>query len=114
MCPNRANVAIEVPGLAKHQVVHVDGMCNECGNCAVFCPYETGRPYKDKLTLFWSGDDMLASENDGFMRLADGTFSVRLGGEIRVADVDDAGCGVPEDVRRTIAAVRDSYGYLFV
>ena len=31
VCPNRANVAIKVPGLAKHQVVHVDGMCNECG-----------------------------------------------------------------------------------
>ena len=113
VCPNRANVAIAVPGLDKHQVVHVDGMCNECGNCAVFCPYETGRPYKDKLTLFWSGDDMLASENDGFMKLADGKFSVRLGGEIHVVDVDDAACGVPDAVRRTIAAVRDDYGYLF-
>ena len=79
----------------------------------MFCPYETGRPYKDKLTLFWSGDDMLASENDGFMKLADGKFSVRLGGEIRVVDVDDAACGVPDAVRRTIAAVRDDYGYLF-
>ena len=114
VCPNRANVAVKVPGLDKHQVVHVDGMCNECGNCAVFCPYETGRPYKDKLTLFWSGDDMLASENDGFMLLADGSFSVRLSGEIRVVDIDDAACGVPEAVRATIKAVRDDYGYLFV
>ena len=80
----------------------------------MFCPYETGRPYKDKLTLFWSGDDMLASENDGFMLLADGTFSVRLGGEIKVVDIDDAACGVPEAVRATIKAVRDNYGYLFV
>lgn len=112
VCPNRANVAIEVPGLDKHQVIHVDGMCNECGNCAVFCPYETGRPYKDKLTLFWSGDDMLDSENDGFLMLEDGTFSVRLSGETHVVNVDDASCGVPETVRRTIAAVRDSYSYL--
>ncbi len=64
VCPNRANVAIKVPGLAKHQVVHVDGMCNECGNCAVFCPYQEGRPYKDKLTLFWSEQDMENSENE--------------------------------------------------
>ena len=112
VCPNRANVAIAVPGVAKQQVIHIDGMCNECGNCAVFCPYETGRPYKDKLTLFWSGEDMLDSTNDGFLRLADGTFSVRLGGEVKVVDVDDAGAGVPEVVRLTIKAVRDSHAYL--
>ena len=62
VCPNRANVAIKVPGLAKHQVVHVDGMCNECGNCAVFCPYQEGRPTRTKLTLFWSEQDMENSE----------------------------------------------------
>ncbi|MBM6756243.1 putative selenate reductase subunit YgfK [Collinsella tanakaei] len=113
VCPNRANIAIAVPGMDKQQVIHVDGMCNECGNCAVFCPYETGRPYKDKLTLFWSGDDMLDSDNDGFMKLADGTFSVRLAGEVHVVDIDDASSGVPDGIRRTIAAVRDDYGYLF-
>ena len=113
VCPNRANVAIEVPGLDKHQVIHIDGMCNECGNCAVFCPYAEGRPYKDKLTLFWSADDMMDSENDGFLPLPAGTFSVRLGGEFKVVDVDDASCGLPETVRKTIKAVRDGYGYLF-
>ena len=112
VCPNRANVAILVPGETKRQVIHIDGMCNECGNCAVFCPYAEGRPYKDKLTLFWSGDDMMDSTNDGFLPLADGTFSVRLDGTYIVADVDDAACGLPDTVRRTIAAVRDSYGYL--
>ena len=78
----------------------------------MFCPYENGRPYKDKLTLFWSGDDMLDSENDGFLLLEDGKFSVRLSGETHVVDVDDASCGVPETVRRTIVAVRDDYSYL--
>lgn len=112
VCPNRANVAIAVPGLDKHQVVHVDGMCNECGNCAVFCPYQNGRPYKDKLTLFWSGDDMLDSTNDGFLFNADGTVSVRLGGEFRTVDIDDEGNGVPNAVRLTIIAVRDDYKYL--
>ena len=111
VCPNRANVSITVPGLAQHQVVHVDGMCNECGNCAVFCPWE-GAPYKNKLTLFWSVEDMGASENLGFLPQADGTFLVRLATGTAAYDVDDAGCGLPEEVRLTIKAVRDSYGYL--
>ena len=57
VCPNRANVAIHVPGKCKAQIIHVDGMCNECGNCEVFCPYKGGRPYKDKFTLYWSEED---------------------------------------------------------
>ncbi len=111
VCPNRANVAVKVPGLAQQQVVHVDGMCNECGNCAVFCPW-SGRPYKDKLTLFWSAEDMDASENRGFLPQGDGTFRVRLASGEGTYDVDDAACGLPEDVRLTIRAVRDDYGYL--
>ena len=104
-------MAIKVPGLAQEQVVHVDGMCNECGNCAVFCPW-SGRPYKDKLTLFWSAEDMDASENRGFLPLPDGRVRVRLAGSDGVCDVNDAACGLPEDVRLTIAAVRDNYAYL--
>ena len=111
VCPNRANVAVRVPGLAQQQVVHVDGMCNECGNCAVFCPW-SGRPYKDKLTLFWSAEDMDASENRGFLPLPDGRVRVRLAGGEGTYDVRDAACGLPEDVRLTICAVCDDYAYL--
>ena len=111
VCPNRANVSIAVPGLAQHQVVHVDGMCNECGNCAVFCPW-SGRPYKDKLTLFWSAEDMGVSENQGFLPQDDGSYLVRIGDKCAAYDIDDAACGLPEEVRLTIKAVRDSYGYL--
>lgn len=85
VCPNRANVAIKVPGLAKHQVVHVDGMCNECGNCAVFCPYQEGRPYKDKLTLFWSEQDMENSENEGFLAVDEDYFKLRSASPARSA-----------------------------
>ena len=112
VCPNRANVAIKVPGLDKHQVVHVDGMCNECGNCAVFCPYSEGRPYKDKLTLFWSDEDMENSENQGFLALPDGDFKVRVAGTVHTVSVDAVNTGIPEAVRKTIMAVRDSYPYL--
>ena len=111
VCPNRANVEVVVPGLAQHQVVHVDGMCNECGNCAVFCPW-SGRPYKDKLTVFWSAADMADSTNQGFLPLSDGCFHVRLAATEGDYDIDDAACDLPQDVRLTIAAVRDSYGYL--
>lgn len=60
VCPNRANAAI------GHQIIHLDGMCNECGNCGVFCPHE-GNPYKDKFTVFWSVEDFNDSTNKGFM-----------------------------------------------
>ncbi len=68
VCPNRANVAVWVPGKRMREIIHVDGMCNECGNCATFCPYDS-RPYKDKFTLFWSEEDFNNSENEGFLRL---------------------------------------------
>ncbi len=111
VCPNRANVAIKVPGLSQQQVLHVDGMCNECGNCAVFCPHTNGRPYKDKLTLFWSREDFDDSTNQGFLPV-DGGFLVRLGGSEQIVDVNDAACGLPEDICKFIVAVRDNYSYL--
>ena len=111
VCPNRANVAIRVPGMRERQIVHVDGMCNECGNCAVFCPYSEGKPYRDKLTLFWSREDFDDSQNEGFLPV-EGGMLVRLDGTTAVYDVDDVACGLPEAVRATIVAVRDDYGYL--
>ncbi len=66
VCPNRANISIQVPGMAKAQVIHVDDMCNECGNCKVFCPYASA-PYLDKFTLFSSEGAMADSKNDGFV-----------------------------------------------
>ena len=67
VCPNRANIVLEVGDNLHHQyeILHIDGMCNECGNCGVFCPH-VGNPYKDKVTLFWSEEALLDSENIGF------------------------------------------------
>ncbi len=68
VCPNRANVAIESPdGLFgdKYQILHLDALCNECGNCETFCPYQ-GKPYKEKPTLFSDEDDFGNSYNNGF------------------------------------------------
>ena len=68
VCPNRANAVIFVDeGFAsRHQVIHLDGMCNECGNCGIFCPHE-GNPYKDKVTVFWNEEDFRDSTNKGFL-----------------------------------------------
>lgn len=111
VCPNRANVPVWVPGMRMRQIIHVDGMCNECGNCAVFCPYDS-RPYQEKLTLFWSPADFANSQNPGFLRLEDGKTRVRLGESVGDYDVSDPGCGLYEDLRRTICAVYEHYRYL--
>ena len=78
VCPNRANVHIVLKD-GSHQIVHVDSMCNECGNCATFCPYES-RPYKDKFTLFFDENAMTDSTNDGFYYKDDSTSVVRING----------------------------------
>ena len=113
VCPNRANVAVAVPGKRQRQIVHVDGMCNECGNCAVFCPYDS-RPYRDKFTLFWSREDFMNSENAGWLPEGgkSGVCLVRLDGRVAGHDVTAADCALPEDIRALILAVRDDYGYL--
>jgi putative selenate reductase len=69
VCPNRANIALPVsvggPLSQPIQIVHVDALCNECGNCGFFCPYD-GRPYADKPTLFENEASLRASANAGF------------------------------------------------
>jgi putative selenate reductase len=74
VCPNRANVVVAVDG--KEQILHLDALCNECGNCETFCPYSSA-PYKEKLTLFASEKEMDESENPGFVILPGGAFKVR-------------------------------------
>ncbi len=111
VCPNRANIAVRVPGLAKEQIVHVDYMCNECGNCAVFCPY-SGRPYKDKFTLFGSREDFDDSENQGFLPLGGTKVLVRLGDKSTEYDVSDPSCGLYEPLRALICAVMKDYAFL--
>ncbi|MBU2439384.1 putative selenate reductase subunit YgfK, partial [bacterium] len=70
VCPNRANVAIAIDKKEGFQdawqILHLDALCNECGNCATFCPYD-GKPYKDKLTLFTIMEDFKNSKNNGFI-----------------------------------------------
>ncbi|MDO6992999.1 putative selenate reductase subunit YgfK [Brachyspira innocens] len=82
VCPNRANISVKVEGGSKiSQIIHVDYMCNECGNCETFCPYSSA-PYKDKFTLFATADDMKNSKNDGFLFLdKEGNAKLRIDGK---------------------------------
>ena len=75
VCPNRANVALDTRPLSyavqealregdtvrvvtlaeaqitqPAQIINLGDACNECGNCAAFCP-TAGAPYKDKPRL---------------------------------------------------------------
>jgi putative selenate reductase len=86
-------------------------MCNECGNCAVFCPYD-GRPYKDKLTLFGSAEDMKDSENEGFLPLAGGRVCVRYDAQEFEMDPAKGDSRLPEDVRAIICAVIKDHAYM--
>jgi len=112
VCPNRANVAVRVPGRCQAQIIHVDGMCNECGNCAVFCPYN-GKPYRDKFTLFWSEEDFANSENEGFLMTGEDSVKLRLDGQVKTVKVSELD-GVSADAAGVIRAVIGEYGYLIL
>jgi putative selenate reductase len=77
VCPNRANVMVELEDSGRHQVIHIDRMCNECGNCAIFCPH-AGKPYKDKFTIFCCEEDFAESENAGLFKTGADTYKIRL------------------------------------
>ena len=113
VCPNRANISIKVPGMAMNQVIHVDYMCNECGNCKSFCPYASA-PYKDKFTLFANEKDMADSKNDGFVVLdkENKTCKVRFVGLITDCKADDPADKLYDGLKKLICAVIDDYGYL--
>ena len=112
VCPNRANISIKVPDLEMEQVIHVDYMCNECGNCNSFCPYASA-PYQGKFTLFANEEDMKNSKNDGFTVLdqATGKSVVRYLGNQFVWEpgVDSPLVG---GLQMIIQAVCKDYAYL--
>lgn len=109
VCPNRANISVKVPGFDMAQIIHVDYMCNECGNCNSFCPYSTA-PYKSKFTLFANEADMRDSKNDGFVVLdaAAKKYKVRFLGK----EMD--GDKVFPGLRSIMDAVVDDYAFMLI
>ncbi len=133
VCPNRANISIKASLINasfrdKYQILHVDALCNECGNCETFCPYE-GMPYKDKITIFSNESDFISSTNEGFylQERVDGAkeikFKVRFNSEIGtiiyktngiLTDSTFNGAGNHfETFTKFVFTIYDKYRYLF-
>ena len=114
VCPNRANIAVDIPGMNIPQIIHIDDMCNECGNCASFCPY-SGRPYKDKLTLFGDLKSFTESENQGFILIDkdNRTFRVRYEGTVTDEEPFSDFCSLHEPLADVIRTLYTQYSYLF-
>ncbi|HPS81711.1 MAG TPA: putative selenate reductase subunit YgfK, partial [Candidatus Limiplasma sp.] len=93
VCPNRANEAVWQEG--RLQIVHIDGRCNECGNCSSFCPYRSA-PYLDKLTWFADESALRDSHNPGWTLMPDGDWLVRLDDKVFSAKPDDP--AIPADI----------------
>ena len=113
VCPNRANITLHVPPVSidlplvaarsgaletvgtervsivqDRQILHVDDLCNACGNCATFCTHD-GRPYIDKPRLFLSREDYEA-ETDNALRIEEGALLRKDDGrESRLAPTKD-------------------------
>lgn len=113
VCPNRANVSIRVPGMKSQQIIHVDAMCNECGNCKSFCPYSSA-PYLDKFTLFAKEADMENSKNQGFTILDKNLLlcKVRYQDKVYTVQASDEAGEIPEGLLNIISAICKHYEYL--
>ncbi len=109
VCPNRANVRIAVDGFHDAaQIVHIDALCNECGNCGIFCPHK-GSPYLDKLTVFETEEDFRESKNRGFLKTGGDAYLFRL------EDGSEIACGlgdarVPNRFAAVVRAAEKEFG----
>jgi putative selenate reductase len=104
VCPNRANIAYPVDPIEfifyqaarngekirieevetvritqKFQIINIGDFCNECGNCATFCP-TSGAPYRVK-PKFYLSQKSFENEQNGYV-LFDGVLKARVDGEL--------------------------------
>lgn len=113
VCPNRANVMINTDNWNNvHQILHIDGMCNECGNCGVFCPH-TGNPYKDKVTLFWTLEDFEDSTNVGFLPVEGNKYKVRTE-DGAIVDFEKGQDTVSADLQKMMDIIEKDYSFYLI
>ena len=101
VCPNRANAVVEMPD-GRREILHLDRLCNECGNCRSFCPYASA-PYLDKFTFFEDEESFDISSQKGFLITGDRTVRVRLD-EVKDVYLDKPN-DLPKDVEVLILTV---------
>lgn len=106
VCPNRANVDVYVPGSTMAQIVHIDMMCNECGNCVTFCPWNSA-PYRDKFTYFSCEKDFADSGNNGFLKLDSGGYKIRLDKKVFTTRADGRDKKLPKELAEIIRSAEE-------
>lgn len=113
VCPNRANVPITVLTRGRPQILHLDALCDHCGNCGVFCPYE-GAPDRDKFTLFETTGDFEASGAPGFVVLdfLSRKVRLRLEGQVRETSLRHADQAIPGQIQELMETIFTDYPYL--
>lgn len=104
VCPNRTNEVLDLKD--KSIILHVDSLCNECGNCQFFC-VEPCIPYQDRITLFDSEEMLKDSENIGFA-FVDGNFIYRWEDEVGTADYEN----LPAPLQEVFDAIKVQHPYL--
>lgn len=111
VCPNRANVVINVND--DPQILHIDRMCNECGNCETFCPYSSA-PYKDKFTLFNSEADFYDSTNEGFYTIDPSAQKVllRYKGQVSTILLSETQLDIPNGLLDFMDTVINDYSFM--
>ncbi|MFC2108277.1 putative selenate reductase subunit YgfK [Candidatus Bipolaricaulota bacterium] len=113
VCPNRANIGIRVKPFQRElplyefvdgqlqstgselirisqsqQILHIDELCNECGNCTTFCVHQ-GRPYRDKPRLFLDRETFEAETENAYRIDPDGISSRAGGATSRLSEAPD-------------------------
>ena len=122
VCPNIANLPIKVEGFKDvNQILHIEGLCNECGNCAVFCPYDSD-PAKDKFTLYWTVAEFEIGHHEGYVYTGENTLKMRHretvydlvleNGEVRFRDVAIQASAEMQGLLKMIDTVENQYPYL--
>jgi putative selenate reductase len=64
----------------SRQILHVDDLCNECGNCATFCVHQ-GKPHVDKPRLFLSRADFDLEDDNAFCIVGNAIYQRETGHE---------------------------------
>jgi putative selenate reductase len=93
VCPNDANFSFAIDRDAislphDHQIGNVADLCNECGNCDVFCP-EHGAPYRIKPRFFLSEASFHARPDADGLFVTPSRVLARIAG--RVVEISGAG-----------------------
>ena len=113
VCPNRANVPIVVPTRAAPQILHLDALCDHCGVCARYCPYESD-PAEDRFALYETAEDFAAGQQQGFVVLdfLARKVRLRLEGEVRDLSLKDPDWEVPGQIRELLETIFIDYPHL--